>query len=64
VLAELSCISNPEEAKRLRSTAYRDQMAAYLAEGLVHYLDGKSGNGDITHARSKLEEGHDDEEGR
>lgn len=39
VLVEVSCISNPMEEERLRSTAYRDSVANSLKEGIVTYLD-------------------------
>ncbi len=39
VLAEVTCISNKEEEKRLATAEYRDNIARYLEEGIVAYLD-------------------------
>ncbi len=38
VLLELTCISNPAEAERLATPAYRNQLAASIADGLRDYL--------------------------
>jgi N-acetylmuramoyl-L-alanine amidase len=38
VLAEISCISNPREEKRLATPAYRNHIAKYLERGIVAYL--------------------------
>lgn len=38
VLIELSCLSNKEEAKRLKDPAYRDRLAAAVADGIRDYL--------------------------
>jgi len=41
VLAEMTCISNPAEARRLATPAYRDKLAAALAEGIRDYLKAR-----------------------
>ncbi len=38
VLAEISCISNHAEETKLNTGAYREQLAMFLEEGIVHYL--------------------------
>jgi N-acetylmuramoyl-L-alanine amidase len=39
VLVEFSCISNPEEEKKLRTPQYRETIASFLDEGISRYLD-------------------------
>jgi N-acetylmuramoyl-L-alanine amidase len=39
VLVEISCISNPEEEKKLRTPQYRETIASFLNEGITSYLD-------------------------
>ena len=39
VLIEMSCLSNIQEAERLEDPAYRDKLAAALADGIRDYLD-------------------------
>lgn len=41
VLAEVTSLSNREEAERLATEAYREQIAAYLEHGIVRYLSKK-----------------------
>ena len=38
VLAEISVLSNSAQADRLRSEAHREQLAAFLEEGILNYL--------------------------
>lgn len=38
VLAEVSCLSNPEEERELHVEAHRESIARYLAAGIFHYL--------------------------
>lgn len=39
VLAEVSCLSNEQEARNLETPEYRDRIAEYLKGGIVQYLD-------------------------
>ncbi|MCL2789693.1 MAG: N-acetylmuramoyl-L-alanine amidase [Desulfobulbus sp.] len=39
ILAEISFITNPEEAKLLRNDQYLDQIASHLAAGIAAYVD-------------------------
>ncbi len=39
VLAEITCISNPEEERKLTDPGRREQFAAYLEGGIVNYLN-------------------------
>lgn len=39
VLAEISCISNPAEERRLATASYRDAIAEYLEKGIIAYLN-------------------------
>ena len=51
ILAEVSCVSNPEEARRLRDGDFREAIADALARGVRAYADarnagtGRSGSG-------------------
>jgi N-acetylmuramoyl-L-alanine amidase len=52
ILAEVSCVSNAEEARLLHDTAFREAIADALARGVRAYADaqnlagaGRSGNG-------------------
>ena len=52
ILAEVACVSNPEEVRLLRDAAYREAIAEALARGLRSWADarnyagaGRSGNG-------------------
>jgi N-acetylmuramoyl-L-alanine amidase len=52
ILAEVSCVSSPEEARLLRDGAFRETIAAALARGVRAWADarnlagaGRSGNG-------------------
>ena len=52
ILAEVSCVSHPEEARRLRDGAFREAIADALARGVRAYADarnlagaGRSGSG-------------------
>jgi len=38
VLAEIACISNPEEEARLNDPEHLERLAAFLEEGIVRYL--------------------------
>jgi len=39
VLAEVSCLSNELEARNLENDEYREQIAGYLKDGIVEYLN-------------------------
>jgi N-acetylmuramoyl-L-alanine amidase len=39
VLVEVSCLSNPEEERELNSETHREHIAAYLAAGVLNYLN-------------------------
>jgi N-acetylmuramoyl-L-alanine amidase len=39
VLAEVSCLSNPEEERELNSESHRENIAGYLAAGIFNYLN-------------------------
>jgi N-acetylmuramoyl-L-alanine amidase len=49
VLAEVSCLSNPEEEQRLGTPGHREDIAAYLEAGILEYLR----NGETTHVSKK-----------
>lgn len=44
VLAEITCISNPEEEKKLADPAYLEMFAQYLEGGIVGYLNQTHSN--------------------
>ena len=39
VLAELTCLSNPEEEEKLRRPEYREDISGYLETGILNYLN-------------------------
>ena len=39
VLAEVSCLSNPDEERELNSETHRENIAGYLATGIFNYLN-------------------------
>jgi len=44
VLAEVACISNVDEEKKLNKPDYRDDIAQYLENGITKYLNARSGS--------------------
>jgi N-acetylmuramoyl-L-alanine amidase len=38
ILVEIACLNNRKEETRLGTSAYRDTLARYLEEGILHYL--------------------------
>jgi N-acetylmuramoyl-L-alanine amidase len=43
ILAEISFVSNPTDARKLKSGAYRQKIADSLYQGILHYVSGLSG---------------------
>ncbi len=43
ILAEISFVSNPTDARKLKSEAYRQKIAESLYEGILKYVSGLSG---------------------
>ena len=43
ILAEISFLTNPDDAQQLRESAYRERIAESLASGVERYLNGLSG---------------------
>lgn len=41
VLTEISCISNQEEEKKLKTTDYREKIASFIEKGMIAYLTQK-----------------------
>jgi N-acetylmuramoyl-L-alanine amidase len=48
VLAEVSCLSNAEEERELNTEAHRENIAGYLAAGIISYLNEGVPKNDIT----------------
>jgi N-acetylmuramoyl-L-alanine amidase len=44
ILAEVSCLSNPDEAERLRTVAYRETLAEALAAGIEEFAREQGGS--------------------
>ena len=44
VLIECGFLSNKEEAKKLRNSAYQEKLAEGIAQGIFTYLDEKESN--------------------
>ena len=53
VLAEIACMCNPDAERRLRTPAHREEVARYLAEGIVNYLQEESIKGDEANDRQR-----------
>lgn len=53
VLAEISCMCNPEAEQRLRTPGHREAIARYLAEGIVNYLQENANKGDEPNDRQR-----------
>jgi N-acetylmuramoyl-L-alanine amidase len=53
VLAEISCITNAEEERRLNTPAYREKIASFIEQGVHQYLRHKQSRiaGDHRHER-------------
>jgi N-acetylmuramoyl-L-alanine amidase len=41
VLTEISCITNQEEEKQLKTTDYREKIASFIEKGMIVYLTQK-----------------------
>lgn len=63
VLVECGFISNPTEAAKIKTSAYREKLAAGIAKGVTNYLQAQAGNPmrDIFLAEPKVEEPPEDE---
>jgi len=53
ILAEISCMSSPEAERRMRTPEHREEIARYLAEGIVNYLNGHTPDQGEPHGRSR-----------
>jgi N-acetylmuramoyl-L-alanine amidase len=42
ILAEVSCLSEPDEARRLSDPAYRQTIARALADGVLAYAESRN----------------------
>jgi len=42
VLTEVTCLSSHEEEKKLNNEAYREDIARYMEEGIIQYLQIKN----------------------
>jgi N-acetylmuramoyl-L-alanine amidase len=54
VLSEVACLNNVEEERKLSQESYRDEIAAYLADGITDYLDQGTDNGEMRHGTGRL----------
>jgi N-acetylmuramoyl-L-alanine amidase len=50
VLTEISCLSNEEEEAKLNFETYREEVATYLEEGIVRYLNKNFDKGEAKYA--------------
>ena len=53
VLAEIACMCNPDAEQRMRTPSHREEIARYLAEGIVNYLQEESIKGDEPNDRQR-----------
>lgn len=54
VLIEVTCLSNIEEEKKLNQDYYREEIARYLEEGIVSYLNKNIDKGEVTWSKKSL----------
>lgn len=54
VLAEVSCLNNGEEEKALGQPEYRDDIASFLAEGIVRYMEESRDDGEMKNGRNRI----------
>ena len=45
ILTEVSCLSNPDEARKLATGEYRQEIAEALFKGIVSYAESREGSG-------------------
>jgi len=55
ILAEISFLTNPDDAEELREGSYRQRIAEALDAGVERYLRGLSGTGPVEKARSSAD---------
>jgi N-acetylmuramoyl-L-alanine amidase len=53
VLAEIGNLNSPQTEQRLKDPAYRDAIAAYIADGITAYLTNQPQEADIHHVQVK-----------
>lgn len=44
ILVEVSCMSNREEERKLRDSVYRERIAGFIEQGIINYLNQRSGS--------------------
>ena len=54
VLAEVSCLNNGEEEKALGQPEYRDDIASFLAEGIIRYMEQSRDDGEMKNGRNRI----------
>ena len=55
VLVETSCLSNQGEENKLNLESYREDIATFLEQGIVTYLNNKSNKGEVNYAKRRVE---------
>ena len=53
VLAEISCMCNLEAEQRLKTPEHREEIARYIAEGIINYLQENANKGDESDDRQR-----------
>lgn len=53
VLAEISCLCNLEAEQRLKTPDHREEIARYIAEGIINYLQENANKGDESDDRQR-----------
>ena len=61
ILAEISFLTNPDDADELREGSYRERIAESLDAGVERYLRGLSGTRPVEKARSSAKNPASDE---
>ncbi len=54
VLTEVTCLSNTQEEKKLANVSYRGEIARYLEEGIVDYLNQKYYNREVWYGTKRV----------
>lgn len=54
VLTEVTCLSNTQEERKLANSSYREEIARYLEEGIVDYLNQKYNNREVWYGTKRV----------
>lgn len=55
VLTKVSCLSNKAEEEKLGTEEYREEVARFLEEGILDYLNNRIKKGDIIYETNRTD---------